>query len=414
MLNENKKLIEDIQLRAWKLLESLTNYNENDLGYGLTLDHNEKKDVASIATTGFVLSGYIIAVQYGYLQKEEAIIKVRKTLKTLLYNVPHFKGFFVHFINIHTAQNINKSEYSTIDTTLCLNGVISCSQYFKDDEITYLSNQIINRVEWDFFVHKHQGFDRFYMAYNPNVGGDYVENSNPGFIFQWHMLAEQIPMYILAAGSNRLDKKLSKSLYYGFERNKGSYMGHEYYYSPGNTLFIYQYPLCWIDGKNYVDDLGLNWFNNLKKATLGHRAWNLKNMHKYKTFSKYTFGLTASSTKTGYSVFHCVPSINNNYLTDGTVAPNAMIGSLITNPKEAIEAIKYMKKINGLYKEYGFIDAYNFEDDNNKWYSNRYITIDKGLELLMSNAYLSKDVINAFMNHDLIKRGIEVLEWKKI
>ena len=35
----------------------------------------------------------------------------------------------------------------------------------------------------------------------------------------------------------------------------------------------------------------------------------------------------------------------------------------------------------------------------------------RGLELLMSNAYLSKDVMNAYMNHDIIKKGMEVLKW---
>ena len=53
---------------------------------------------------------------------------------------------------------------------------------------------------------------QFRMSYNPNQDGDYVEDK-PGFIHQWSMLAEQIPMYILAAGSNKLSKQLSLELY---------------------------------------------------------------------------------------------------------------------------------------------------------------------------------------------------------
>ena len=62
MKTKHHDLIEEIQKRSFKLLMDLTNFNENEKGYGLTLDHNLKLNVASIATTGFVLSGYIIAL----------------------------------------------------------------------------------------------------------------------------------------------------------------------------------------------------------------------------------------------------------------------------------------------------------------------------------------------------------------
>lgn len=412
MKKENRELVEEIQLRAFRLLTDLTNYNDEDKGYGLTLDHNLKPDVASIAATGFVLSGYIIGVKYGYITYDEALFKVIRTLETLAYHVPHYKGFFVHFAHIKTSERYRKNEFSTIDTMLCFKGIMSVEMFFKNEEVTKLSRIILDRVSWKDFVHMHEGKKRFYMAYNPDKDGDYA-SGNSGFIFQWHMLAEQIPMYILAAATPEINNKLALELYEGFERNQGSYQGHRYYYSPGNTLFVYQYPLCWIDGKNYVDKDGFSWFQNASNAVKGHRAWNLRNYKKYKTFSKETFGLTASSTPTGYGVFHCIPSQNNKYLTDGTVQPNAMIGALTTNPSIALKAIKHMKSLPNVWTEYGFVDAYNFEGDT-PWYSNKYITIDKGLELLMANQYLSRDVVDAFMAHPYIKKGLEVLQWKRI
>ncbi|HLT00346.1 MAG TPA: glucoamylase family protein [Acholeplasma sp.] len=411
-MTENQiELIKDIQETAFNLLKDLTNYNENEPGYGLTLDHNET-NVASIAATGFLLSGYVIAVKYGYMSYEEALDKVTKTLHTLAYNVPEYKGFFVHFVDFHQATISKKSEYSTVDTMLCLCGVITVAEFFKEEMVQELSNLILNRVDWLHFVHTHEGKQRFYMAYNPMKNGAYVQGK-PGFIFQWHMLAEQIPMYLIAAGSNQLNKRLANDLYEGFERVLGTYKDVSYYISPGNTIFVYQYPLCWMDGKTWVDKFNFSWFENLRLATIGHKLWNLDNYHLYKTFSKHTFGLTASSTPTGYGVFHCLPNAFNEVITDGTVAPNGMIGSLITNSEDVIEAITYMKELPHVWGKYGFIDAYNFEGEK-PWYSTRYITIDKGLELLAANAYLSKDVVECFMNHPMIKKGLEVLEWKKI
>lgn len=411
-MTENKIIVEEIQKRAFKLLSELTNYNENDLGYGLTLDHNLKEEVASIATTGFMLSGYVIAVKYGYISYEEALKKVIKTLETIYNNVPHYQGFFAHFINIRTAERYGKNEFSTIDTLLCIKGIIVVESFFKDNRVIELSRLIIDRINWESFIHTHEGKKRFYMSYNPDKDGSYADGK-PGFIYQWHMLAEQVFIYVIAAGSKKIDNKTAVELYEGFDRIKGSYQGHSYYYSPGNSLFIYQYPLCWFDGENYVDHQGFSWFKNAQIATKGHIAWNLRNYHKFKAFSRYTFGLTASSTPSGYGVFHSVPSINKKYLTDGTVQPNAMVGALITNPKEALIAIKYMKSLPNVWTEYGFVDGYNFEGDK-PWYSPKFITIDKGLEMLMSNHYLTKDVVNAFMEHPYVKKGIEILKWKQI
>ena len=41
MTKKDRLFIEDVQLRAFNLLKDLTNYNEDEKGYGLTLDHNE-------------------------------------------------------------------------------------------------------------------------------------------------------------------------------------------------------------------------------------------------------------------------------------------------------------------------------------------------------------------------------------
>ena len=65
-----------------------------------------------------------------------------------------------------------------------------------------------------------------------------------------------------------------------------------------------------------------------------------------------------------------------------------------------------------LWGPYGLVGAYNYE--NGIWISKRDYALDKGLELLMCNAYLTKDVMNAYMHHPIIQKGMEVLQWRKI
>lgn len=410
IMNElQKKIIQEIQRKAFDFFHDYTNYDESTNGYGLTVDHSNNLEVASIASTGFALSSYVIGVEYGYLAREDALDKSIRTLKTLRDHVPHYHGFFAHFVNIKTAERHRKCEYSTIDTALAVNGIITVKNYFNHPVLTQLAYEIIQRIDWKILVHPYQEQIRLYMAYNPDCDGDY-SNGNAGYIHHWSMFAEQLMMYVFIAGAE--DATLANRLYEGFARVYGSYAGHRYIYTPGNTLFVYQYPLAWLDLQGVKDRDGISWFENAKQATLGHRAWCLRNQHRYpKTFSKFTFGLTASDSPTGYRVFEALPNVNNRPVCDGTVSPNAMVGSLIFTPKESMKAIEYMRTLEGVWGKYGFADAYNFE--STQWVSNRYITIDKGLELLMANAFLTKDVQNAYMKDEMVTKGMEVLGWKK-
>lgn len=401
------KLVEQIQKDAYRFFMENTNYDEESPGYGLVLDHTEDEEKSSIAGVGFGLSAYVIGVSNGYISYEEAKDKVIKTLKTLKNNVSHYKGFFAHFLDIKTALRYEKCEYSTIDTALALNGVITVDSYFQDPEITKLSKAILDRVDFEMLFHRHEGKKRLYMAYNPDRSGDYVVDK-PGFIHHWGMFSEQLMMYAMIAGLG-YNKKTSIELYEGFEREQVTYKGHTFYLSPGNTLFVYQFPLAWLDLENVYDKDGINWFLNAKEASLAHRAFCIAHQKHYKTFGQYSFGLTASYTPKGYYVANALPNKMNKYYTDGTIAPSAMIGSLIFIEDIVLRAIHLMS-INPIFKgKYGFVGAYNFEKE--PWVSDRDYALDKGLELLMSNAYLSKDVMNAYMKHDIIKKGMAVLSW---
>jgi hypothetical protein len=265
-------------------------------------------------------------------------------------------------------------------------------------------------VNWSFLFHQKDGKDMLYMAYNPNKDGDYVEGK-PGYIHHWDMFAEQLMMYVMIAGSSYHDKALS--LYEGFERKVGTYDDISYIYSPGNSLFVYQFPLAWLNLKNYQDHEGISWYDNAKKATLAHQKACIHHMHQFKTFSPYLFGCTASHTPFGYRVYGALPNTMGKIDTDGTVAPFGMIGSLPFLPETILKSIEDMLKIDGLSGPYGFYDAFNFEKDTH-WISSRYYAINKGLELLMINAYLYQDIYDLFNEHPLIKKGFEVLKWKKI
>jgi hypothetical protein len=403
--NMNKKTLHDIQQTAYLYFRKYTNLNPDSKGFGLVLDHSEKQHVASIAGTGFYLSSLVIGVENGWISKQDALQEALLTVSTLK-DLPHAFGFFAHFLEFETGNRYGKTEYSTIDTALCLCGVLTVDGFFKDAELSKHASDLMNRLEWDSLIFERQGKTLLHMAYNPDKGGSYVEKK-PGFIHQWDMFAEQLMMYVMIAGQKHKD---AMKLYEGFDRIKGSYEGIEYIYSPGNALFVYQFPLAWLNLKEIKDADGISWFENAKKATLAHRQFAIKHPQ-FKTFSSSLFGCSASDTPFGYRVWGAYPNSDHRLNTDGTVAPFSMIGSLPMCPDIILDSIDAMKKIEGLWGPCGFYDAFNFEGET-PWISKRYYAINKGLELLMVNAHLSQDVYKAFMNHPIIKTGLEVLKWQ--
>jgi hypothetical protein len=402
-------IVNDIQKKAFEFLMDQTNLNEASRGYGLTADHSARSGLASIAATGFFLSALVIGVEYNYIDKPQALRIAQKTLITLDQNIPHFHGFFAHFLEIETGERHKKCEYSTIDTALALCGVLTVDSYFKDPLLSHHAKRIFDRIDWTVLTFEKQGKKLLHMSYNPDKGGDYVEDK-PGFIHQWDMFAEQIMMYVMIAGSSHKDNALD--LYHGFTRISGTYEGHHYIYSPGNSLFVYQFPLAWLNIEGMSDDQGVRWFENAKTATLAHYQAARNHQHLYQTFSDHFFGFSASDTPKGYRVYGGLPNTLGKLDTDGTMTPFAAIGSLPLTPDISLKAIDEMLKIDGLWGSFGFYDAFNFEN-NQKWISARYYAINKGLELLMTNAYLTKDVQKAFMTHPIVMHGIKVLGWKK-
>jgi hypothetical protein len=122
--------------------------------------------------------------------------------------------------------------------------------------------------------------------------------------------------------------------------------------------------------------------------------------------------LTAGYTPTGYYVANALPNLLGKYYTNGTISPSAIVGSLPMAEDICLPALKHMAKQPELWGKYGLVGSYNYEQG--VWISTRDYALDKGLELLMSNAYLTQDVQKAYMSHPIIQKGMEVLGWKKI
>ena len=56
-------ILKNLQYKAFKFFQDYTNFEIDSKGYGLTVDHSERPEVASIAATGFMLSSLVFVVK---------------------------------------------------------------------------------------------------------------------------------------------------------------------------------------------------------------------------------------------------------------------------------------------------------------------------------------------------------------
>lgn len=386
-----------------------TNLKPQSRGFGLTVDSTKKPDLASIASTGFALTAWVIASERGLMPKQRAIEITRGTLRTLLHHASHHRGFFAHFLNMESGERIKKCEYSTIDTALCLNGVITASAYFQDNEICQMAQELLERVDWRFIIFEKDGQALFRMAYNPDQGGDYV-SGDPGFIHQWDMAAEQKMMYLQAAG--QIEPSLARRLYQGFRRDIGFFDGHDIIINPGGNLFAYQFSEAWLDVAKYLDPNGVDWFENTRLASQANRQFCIDHSQQYKTYHTRSWGLSAGDSPWGYEVAGSPPCLGEPHHT-GTVSIYGALSCLPFLPDETMEMVEYLYHEHPQTRgKYGFFDSYSLSVDP-PWYSQSLYGIDKGCSLLMIENYLSGLVWDVYTNSATIQNALSILGFQK-
>src|SRR6188768_2696558 len=145
---QDDALMEQVEKRAMLYFAE-----HSDLTTGLTRDRAPNQDMdsdapASIAATGFSLTAWCIGDSRGWLPPGYAAERVRVTLRFVANHVEHERGWLYHFVDVKTGRRAWRSEASTIDTALFLQGAIQAREYLNDPEITDLVNRLYERVDW--------------------------------------------------------------------------------------------------------------------------------------------------------------------------------------------------------------------------------------------------------------------------
>ncbi len=362
----------------------------SDKNTGLTRDSSQSGSPASIAATGFSLAAIAIGQSHGWVPSDYAKDRIRKTLKLLLTQVAQEHGFFYHFIDRQSGNRVWGSEASSIDTALLLAGALLSARYYPDSDIERLALQIYERVDWPWMQN---GSLLVCMGWKPEGG----------FLpYYWDSYNELLILQALAIGAAA--HPIPPQSWNEWLRPEDDYQGKQIVYAYSGSLFTYQYALAYIDFRQ-LNDRGINYFENSKRASIANREYSLSLRQQHKSYSNDSWGLSASLGPGGYKAYGGKPGEG---LQDGTLAPYAVIGSLVFTPEESVKAIRFFYENfkTQLYGNFGFKAAFN-QDKN--WWADQYLGIDQGISFLMLENFLNHgDVWKHFMEVEAIRRWIDL------
>jgi hypothetical protein len=371
---------------------------------GLVPDNTRQGAPSSIAAVGFALTAYPIAVERGYLTRDEASRRCLLTLR-FFYDRPQgtgpddigYKGFYYHFLDMKTGKRVGNCEISTIDSTYLIAGALTAAMYFNretgdEQEIRRLAEALYARADW-------------HWAQNGAHTVTHGWKPEKGFIkYRWTGYSEALILYVLGLASPTFP--LPEESYRAWTRTykwKELY-GHQFLYA--GPLFIHHLSHMWIDFRGIQDEYmrgkAIDYFENSRRAIYAQQAYAMRNPKKFVGYGRYSWGITASDGPgpavrriKGRSIrfYDYIARSFPHGPDDGTLAPWAVAGSLPFAPEVVLPSLK---RLNRDYPEmtnkYGFKCSYNptFTSGKKKgWVSEGYYGLDQGPIVMMIENYRS-------------------------
>jgi len=347
----------------------------------------DSRDVASIAATGFGLTALCVADRRGWRDSRKIRERVRDTLRFAAKQMCQERGFFCHFMNMHTGERAFNSEASSVDTAIFLCGALTCRGYFNDAEIQDLAEKLYQRVDWTWLL---QGQKTLAMAWTPEHGFTKA---------RWDSYSETIMVLLLGLGSPT--HPLPAETWDVWERPCFDFDGVQFIGAHA-PLFVHQYPQAWFDLRGRRDK-HTNYFINSVIATKIHKLWCLELAGEFPDYSENLWGITASDSVHGYTVWGGPPEMGP---IDGSVVPCAAGGSLAFMPEETIRVLRNIREAYSkrAWRKYGFVDAFN---PLRNWSGPDVLGIDAGITLVMAENARTGFVWEQFMKNEGARLGMK-------
>jgi hypothetical protein len=335
-------------------------------------------DLVAIGGSGFGIMAIIVAVERGWVMREEATGRLSAML-SCLERTPRYHGIFPHFINGRTGATIPFSRKDDggdlVESAFLFQGLLCAREYFDfgsspERHLRERIDRLWREAEWDWY--RGGSGNHLYWHWSPNHG--WAMNRK---IAGWN---EGLLAYVLAAGSP--EHGIDKDVYHqGFASGQGFRNGRSYHgielplgMDGGGPLFIAHYSFCGLDPRGLKDRHADYWQQNVRHARINYEHC-VANPHAHKGYGPNCWGLTSSHGPKGYVAHAPDKDI-------GVITPSAALSSFPYAPEEAMRALHYFltRPRHRIWGRFGVVDAFCESRD---WYARTYLAINQGPIVIM-------------------------------
>lgn len=389
---------------------------------GLVADTSREGSPASIAVVGFALSAYPVAVERGWLARDDAAARTLVTLRffetsaqSSAPDATGLNGFYYHFLDLESGKRVWRCEVSPIDTTLLLAGILTAAAYFTgatsvEAEIRALARELYGRIDWDW---ARNGRDTVTQGWKPDCG----------FLhYGWEGYNEAALLYVLGLASPT--HPLPATSYaawtatYQWER----IYGRDLLYA--GPLFIHQFSHAWIDFRRIRDSFmrakRSDYFENSRRAIDVQREYARLDPNEHGTYGPEFWGLSAGDGP-GFRTMR-VRGRERRFFEyvargvpygpdDGTIAPVAALASVPFAPALALSAVRHFLELYpewmGSWRLPSGINRTAPGADPRGWISEGYYGLDQGLAVLMIENHRSGLIWRLMRDCPPIRTGLK-------
>ncbi len=385
---------------------------------GLVADTSRPGSPCSIAVVGFALSVYPIAVERGWMARDEAVTLTLAALRFFRDSdqrgsptATGYKGFYYHFLDMQSGLRAWASELSMIDTALLMAGVLTAREYFdapaaSEIELRQIAEELYLNVDWRW---SQNGRATIMQGWKPESG----------FLhYEWEGYTEGIVLYVLALGSPTHalsgDSYHSWTVTYQWENLYGINLLY------GAPLFIYQFSHAWIDLRGIQDpfmrDKGSDYFENSRRAALIQREYARRNPGGFTGYDENCWGLSACDGPTGEiaqgrsRLFGYAARGVPYGPDDGTLAGSAALASLPFAPDITLKAVRAMHhRYPEMYLDQQYASGFNpglVDADGKYWVSQGHYGLDQGIVTMMIENYRTEFIWRLMRKCSYVAAGL--------
>jgi hypothetical protein len=367
--------------------------------------HDE--DVIAVGGSGFGVMGIIVAVERGFIARNDAVKRLSQ-IAGYLSRADRFHGAWPHWLRGSTGRVVPFSEHDDggdiVETAYLMQGLLCAREYFSrgsNDErrLAAAIDTLWRGVEWDWYC---RGENALYWHWSPTYGWamDFpIKGYNECLIA--YVLGASSPTHPIPAAAYHECWARGGAIHrpttaYGYPLE----LRHNGADERGGPLFWAHYSFLGLDPRGLKDRYADYWQHNVSHTLINYE-YCVHNPKKYKGYGPDSWGLTASYSLKWYSAHS--PSNDR-----GVISPTAAVSSIPYAPEQSLRAIRHWFGVMGdkLWGRYGFYDAFN---EDRRWFPRRYLAIDQGPMLVMIENYRSFLLWNLFMGVMEVRNGLRSL-----